>query len=260
MALFVTGCHSVPSVVNPSFDITVPQARAALEQLCTTAKPKLDRPLVICGGHWDFGFGPWLMRRTLSQYVDGPILCVSFATIDSLQEGRERLVKRIETDLGKGDANTTVEVDVIGQSLGGMIAVYSALDDASLGKRVRIRRLYTICSPLQGAKEATWLPFDLFGYQRDLRPGSALCERLRTTPIDYELISYARLRDRAVGEQYASLPGHPLWWVDTPADEDAHGGADFDARILLEIVRRLRRDAPLTREPATPLPASSADN
>ena len=53
------------------------------------------------------------------------------------------------------DDSTTYEVDVIGQSMGGLIAVYAALDDPTLGKRVKIRRLYTICSPLQGAKLAT---------------------------------------------------------------------------------------------------------
>ena len=253
------GCAAhQPAVARPATNapiaMSVPDARAALDATVHDRKP-LARPLVICGGFLDVGIGPWLMRRTLARSLDGPIVDVSFATCFSLESCRRRLVRHVDAELGKGDdAAQTVEVDVIGQSLGGLIAMHAALDDPKLGRRVRIRRLYTICSPLQGATLAEIVRFDVFDMQRDLRPGSAMGARLARTPLDYELTSYARTRDKTVGEHHTGLPGRPPIWVDTPPDEDAHDGADFDPRILLDVTRRLRGETSIAATRPAPLP------
>lgn len=240
-------------LINPSFAATRSEAKAQLARVAQMPVP-LDRPLVICGGFMDFGLGPWLMERKLRRYVSGRIILVSFATCGSLEDCRSRLVRRIDKALGDVDPQTTAEVDVIGQSMGGLIAVHAALDASALGKRVRLRTLYTICSPLQGAKLATATSFDVFRYQRDMRPHSALYERLSNQKRDYEIVSYSRLRDDKVGEEYSALPGTRSWWVDTPSNEDTHDRADFDPRIILDIVLRLRREKPMATEPPAELP------
>ena len=67
----------------------------------------------------------------------------------------------------------TVEVDVIGMSLGGVVAVWSSLEDAGLGKRLKIRNLYTISSPLSGSNFASVFgDISMVPIHRDLRPGT----------------------------------------------------------------------------------------
>jgi hypothetical protein len=91
-----------------------------------------------------------------------------------------------------------------------------------------------------------------------MRPGSELSKRLADAPRDYELVSYTRLGDQIVGEQFASLPGTALWWVPGVPGQSSHAGAFLDKRIFLDIVLRLREEMPVTRGPATTLPARTA--
>jgi pimeloyl-ACP methyl ester carboxylesterase len=274
-AIFVVGCGLTKPVspmhypqgslerdpsgllLNPSFPISIEEARTRLKAT-ESDKRQLDRPLVICGGFMDFGLGPWLMKRKLDRHVSGKIILVSFATCGSFQGCRERLVRRIDAELGVDGSQATKEVDVIGQSMGGLIALHAAVEDPALGKRVKINRLVTICSPLQGAKLAEATSFDVFRYQRDMRPGSSFYAWIAKASPDCEIISYARLRDDKVGEEYAAPVDRLAWWVDTPKSEDAHDRADFDPRIILDIVLRLRGETPITKSPPAPLPATRA--
>lgn len=255
VAALLSGCVTPAPKMNPSFNVSAEQADIALSILKENPKP-LDRPLVVLGGFLDVGFGPAYYSRALEKFVDGRIVRVTFATCTSFPQCRERLIAALDRELGKASGTETVEVDVIGQSLGGLIAVYASLDDPRFAKRLKIKRLFTISSPLAGAKMATWTPFNLFGFQADLRPGSDLYVKLAKAKFDFPIYSYTRLDDGTVGEQYAALPGHHAWWVDNPPFERAHVGVFADKRVLLDIVRRLRGETPIGTEPPAPLPSS----
>ena len=244
-------------IENPSFDISEPDAAVDLSQ-AAQHPVRLQRPLVILGGLFDVGVGPMAYEAKLRRCVRGKIIRIAFADCLSLAQCRKRVSDRLDAELGVANAKQTVEVDVIGQSLGGLIGAYSALDDPALGKRLNVNRLFTISSPLQGAKLATRVPWDVFSIQRDCRPGNAIAKRLATTPITYELYSYTRLRDPTVGALYAALPGHSLYWVDTPRFQSAHAGAFADPRLMLDIVRRLRGETPIAHDPPAPLPPGQA--
>jgi hypothetical protein len=256
-ALACLGCANAPEKVNPSFPITRDEA-ANLLQHEAKSPFKLERPLIVCGGIFDVGFGPALYANELDPYVSGgPIVRVAFADCISFAACRRRLVRAIDAAVGAGaNPNATVEVDVIGQSMGGLVAMYSAAADPTLGRRVKIRRLYTLSSPLSGASRAGKMPFDLMTLVRDMRPGSAFYADLAKHPIDYELISYTRLRDPIVGEQYTAAPGHASYWLDGPWWDPAHTGSFRDNRILLDIVRRLRGESPVTHGVPAPLPTT----
>jgi pimeloyl-ACP methyl ester carboxylesterase len=147
----------------------------------------------------------------------------------------------------------TVEVDVIGFSMGGLVARHAARPN-SLGKRLNIRRLFTISSPHRGARLASLPTVD----QRmiDMRPGSAFLADLNShlSEADYELLAYTRLGDMIVGPENAAPPGMSPWWVANASFSLAHISAGADPRILADIARRLRNEPPFTTTPASPLP------
>src|SRR5689334_8938465 len=112
-----------PPIVNPTFDLTERAAREALAREAQ-APARLDRPLVILGGFLDVGVGPAIYETRLKRYVRGRIICITFADCTSLAQCRQRVTETLDRELGKVDATRTAQVDVIGQSLGGLIAMY----------------------------------------------------------------------------------------------------------------------------------------
>jgi pimeloyl-ACP methyl ester carboxylesterase len=247
--------RKAPLDFNPSFPITAVEARERMRDLQAQPKP-LQRPLVILGGFLDPGFGPDRWKAVIDRSVDGTIITITFSDLYSFQSFRERVVKTLDEQVGDVDPDQTVEVDVIGQSMGGLTALYSSLDDPKLGKRLRIKRLFTISSPLTGSKLAMLTPFNVFAYQADMRPESLLLRRITAAKYDFPIYSYTRLDDTTVGEMFASLPGIGVWWLDNPPGERAHIGIFRDPRVLLDIILRLRGETPITRSPPAPLPTT----
>jgi pimeloyl-ACP methyl ester carboxylesterase len=251
------GCANAPERVNPSFPLTRNEAIDLLKREAKTTFA-LERPLIVCGGIFDIGFGPAFYANELRSYLSGgPIVRVAFGDCVSFEACRRRLLNTIDRTIGAGaDPDATIEVDVIGQSMGGLVAMYAAAADPTLGRRVKIRRLYTISSPLSGASRAGKMPLDLMTLIRDMRPGSAFYANLARQPVDFEVVSYTRLRDPIVGEKYTSLPGRGVYWLDGPWWDPPHNGAFRDDRILLDIVRRLRNETTVTRGQPAALPTT----
>ena len=77
---------------------------------------------------------------------------------------------------------------------------------------------------------------------------------LRSARREYELVCYTRLDDITVGEEFAVPEGADLWWLPTPSGEWAHMHAFEDERIMADLARRLRGEAPFSTLPAAPLP------
>lgn len=255
LASAATHAYAGPAT-NPSLPISQTDAERELLAVHELPPAKLDRPLVVLGGFLDVGVGPKLYADALSRVFKGTIVPIAFADCRTFEQCRQRVVETLDARLGRGADGTTVEVDVIGQSMGGLVAMYSAVADPQLGARLNVRRLFTIASPLSGALRASLMPpaLDALPLVRDMRPGSALYARLARAAIDYDLFSYVRLNDQTVGEQYAAAPGRGVWWVDNPPGDSAHLAVFSDARIALDIIRRLRGEPPIATEPPAPLP------
>ena len=243
--LLATGCAHQS---NPSFDVSTHQARVILDRLAEDPRP-LDRPLVVVGGFADPGIGAGLVHAALASRIrDERVLDVVTAFGCDFDDCRQQLIEQVQRRFGNQ------QVDVIGMSMGGLVARYAA---APLPGRpgLNVARLFTISAPHRGAILASLPTLDQ--KMIEMRPGSALldCIALYDAHADYELIPYARLGDFTVGAKYSAPPGITPWWISTPFFQDPHDGANFDPRILADIVLRLRNEPPLTHDPRAPLPS-----
>ncbi len=253
--LLCGGC-SADEPLNPSFALVYNDAKAVLRQMQLAPKP-LQRPLIVAAGIHDPGFvAPSLVRKLRAVTSDPDrIISVSFfaLSLGTFDACREHLVDAVEQAFPSNDPEMTVEVDVIGYSMGGLVARHAAGPNAS-GKRLRIKRLFTISTPHRGAKLAGLPTFD----ERtiDMRAGSAFLAGLDSQLQDaqYELLSYTRLGDMIVGAENASVPGTSPWWVTNAPFSPAHLAAPTDPRILADIARRLRNEEPFATNPPAPLP------
>ena len=264
--LSMPGCGGVEPV-NPSFPITTKTARKLL--IIDEDHPViLRRPLLIIGGFMDPGVAPYLLHRQFLAWTgDSRIVTVELGWVSSFDRAREKIIAEVDRAFPSADPSVTSEVDVIGVSMGGLAARYAAAEEIRPGqhaaRRLRIRRLFTISSPLRGALLADDIPLDLHPLQQDMRQESAFIHWLSSRPIHdvdelFPIYSYTRLNDIYVGTHNAAVPGQTPWWVAPPPFATPHGSAFRDIRILADIACRLRGDAPLTHEPPAPIPTAES--
>src|SRR5687768_4138365 len=146
--LFFAACATHPE--NPSFAVTVEAADAAIKEM-RAAPRQLERPLLIIGGFWDPNFSPPLFRNHFKKLAgdDHMMVTVSIGFCGSFAECRRRVIEAVEGKFPSADPEWTSEVDVIGASLGGLTARYAAApsDDPKAGKRLKVKRLFSISSP-----------------------------------------------------------------------------------------------------------------
>jgi hypothetical protein len=258
-ALLFAAC-SADRPLNPSFPLTVDAAELALGAMNAHPKPP-ERPIVVLSGLFDPGFGCKRLAERLTTVTtdDAPIISVCFTRALTFDLCAQRVIAAVEQAYPSHDPVETVEVDVVACSMGGLVARYAALDrrdelaeTQGRNKRLNVRRLFTISTPHRGAKLAKGPALD----QRIawMRSGSSFLAALEAKPPRYELYPYVRLGDKVIGEENAAPPNRAAWWVKSVPFSEPHTDADRDPRILADIGRRLRGEAPFTLNPAQDLP------
>lgn len=248
-AATLAGCIVPRRPDNPSFAVTRSEAQSDLRRMQEAPLP-LPRPVVFIAGISDPRISSGAMRSGIAPTLDAPSMEVDFFTEFTFDGARALLLREVAAALGT-DIDHLPEVDVVAFSMGGLVARYAAIPDEA-GRRLPVRRMFTVCVPHEGARLAG-VPFGV-PQGMDMQHGSPFLQRLAAAPRDYELVCYARLDDVTVGEEFAAPEGEPLWWVPTPSGEYAHMQAFNDPRILADIARRLRGEEPFSRPPAAPLP------
>ena len=256
-AAFLPGC-SVGKQANPSFPLTVKQAKADL--LWMRDHPiELRRPVVVMGGWGDvMGLPPAYLAEQLRQAIgDDRVISIGFGMCTTFDACRRRAIKRIDEAYPLEDSGWTREVDVIGFSMGGIVARYcaSSISDGA-ERRLSIANLYTISTPHRGSLMSTVVaPGSL---ARDMRPGSEFLEVLdREQALSaYPILPYVRLADTIVGADNAAPAGQTPWWLPARAWSRSHTDAYRDPRLIAELARRLRGEEAYATEPATALPGA----
>jgi hypothetical protein len=258
--LSIAGCVA-DEPLNPSFPLRLEEAKVALEEMAA-APVELKRPVIVVGGYLDPGFATPRVRETVRRIGGGDrVISVHFLFQGDFDGCRDHLLSSIEEAFPSGDPNWTMEVDIIGGSMGGIVSRYAAMplteEEAAarpVRKRLRIARLFTTSTPHLGAKMADIPTLDPLAI--NMRCGSAFLARLdaELPHAAYQLIPYVRLGDMVVGPENAAPAGRTAWWVANQPLQFAHLACMRDQRFLADISRRLRGETPYTSEPPAALP------
>ena len=157
LMLSLVGC-AADEPLNPSFPLTVDDACNAIDEM-EAAPVRLQRPVVIIGGYLDPGVVPANLTSSITGATgDERIIRVSTLFDGNFDAARDHVIRSLEEVFPSDDPEWTIEVDVIGHSMGGLVARYAALPiaprDEGPAKRLRIARLFTISTPPRGARMA----------------------------------------------------------------------------------------------------------
>ncbi|MGI9015036.1 MAG: esterase/lipase family protein [Phycisphaerales bacterium] len=261
----LSGC--AVGVLNPAFPLGIRGAGDALESM-REQPVSLKRPVVVLAGYQDPGFASMAMAARVRRMFanGGQVISIAFFNQSTFDECRDKVITMVDAAFPSNDPIMTTPVDVIGISMGGLVARHAARlgggDDVehTNRRRLQVHRLFTIATPHQGARMAGLPSFDK--RQHDMRAGSAFLEELNADPTtqDFPIIPYARLGDWIVGVENAAMPEEHPYWVSARVLHPSHLTVASDPRVLADIVRRLRDDAPFTKGQPLPPPSSSHDD
>lgn len=234
---------------NPDFDVSRQRLRAAWRDMRANPKP-LERPVIIISG-WR-SMTPAGMARNLCQVTSqrpADFMTVSYPLAGDFDRAIATCMKAIHARFPGPDASTTAEVDVVGISMGGLVARAAAVE--GVRPRLAIRRLFTLATPHRGAKLARKLGVD--GSARSMRAGSEYLTKLdqRLRAADYDLVCYTRLGDAMVGARNTAPHGREPIWIPA-AMVLSHLTIAGDRAIAADVARRLRGEEPLGREGGAP--------
>ncbi len=243
----------MPRMTNPDF-LPPPEGLHARWQRMAQQPVGLSRPLVVVAG-WR---APAWPSKSLARHLAGlagerqaRFTAIAFTTCFSFDAAVSRVAAAVDRLWPSNSSTETTAVDMVGISMGGLIARACAIAPAR-GKRVQIARLFTLGTPHRGARAAPFIPLEPL--VRAMRPGSAFLGRLdeHLPSSTYQMRCYARLRDSWVGASNTAPHGsHPFW---TPGPFLlSHQTISADRLIRTDIALHLRNEPGLATA-ATPPP------
>ena len=243
LGLLLVGCRST-TPPNPPLPETRAEAKAALREMAQHPA-EARRPLVVLGGWGDFVWGMGATAETLLATLDGPhaeaAVVQNHAFFGSFDANREKLIAAVDAAYPTDDPAKTVPVDVVGFSMGGLVARYAAMPEDRRGepaRRLNVVRLFTVSHAAPRGADGV-----------DVAAGGARARhaaRQRLPRPARHRPARARLRAGRLRPQ----PGHDrrlaaggaegteLNWVPSPWWQRGHADAKKDPRILGDIARR----------------------
>ena len=249
---------------DASYPLTREQIAAEHARLRRTPAG-LSRPVVILNGYHTPPQVAWWARLQLSRLTShraGDFLTVSYPTETRIERAAEKAITAVErrwpkgggSDAGAGDG--TIEVDVVGISMGGLVARFAAMEaerrthplrhHAPGPSRLRIANLYTFATPHQGSMRAALIAPD--DAARDMQPMSRFLEALNRAERPYPLVAYTQTRDNLIAPGAAAPPGESAL-VGTGSRMMSHFTVTHNPWFLADLARRLRREPPLLTPP-----------
>lgn len=243
---------------NPAFPLTIHDAERECARMKAAPCAGLARPVVVLAGYRAWAMMPRGIVRDLRRLTGAPedrFLPIAFPWSSDIPRIAAGVCQSVDRRWPSADERWTIEVDVVGVSMGGLVARAAAGESTRQGpsKRLRIARLFTIGTPHRGARLAARLPVAVDAGSRQMRPGSEFMKRLdeERRSADYELVCYARLRDTWVGASRTAPEGRAPHWVSGQLIL-SHNLITQDRRIIADIARQLRGEGSLAREDGEP--------
>lgn len=224
-----TGCGSYVF-----YRADIPQSPAmageALEVLAQNPAP-LQRPLLLIHGWRDSArrwekMLHWLRRCTTN--AEEMVVVFDYSGDQPISVLTEELFRKYKV-LG--------EVDVVGHSMGGLIA-----REAHRRGFITIKTLFSMASPHRGSYLARYGP--LFRQLRDMTPGSEFLRRLNSDPRtrDFNIITYWMRGDFLLTQGSSESLGGTNVILSTgnkPLFRYTHNQLVMDERTIYDVIRRL---------------------
>lgn len=248
----LAGCFTL-DVPNANFAVSTQEIWGEWHRL--RGEPReLERPVVVLNGYRGtflrgLNLGSDLAKLTSRSRDD--FLVISYPLASDIPSVSRRIVAAVNARWPSEDPEHTIEVDVVGFSMGGLVARHAAMPPELSGNDccLKIRTLFTLATPHRGAR-AAWVAVDRAVAQ--MRPGAPFLASLdeRLEHCGYEIVPYAHTNDQIVGALNAAPIGQePIWTAGTAAF--SHFTITTNRRVLVDIARRLRGEPPLAL-PSTP--------
>lgn len=235
-----------------------PSRISQIQEQLRASRVGLARPLAVIGGWRSPPIMSNALARRLSELTTGnrdDIFAMSYALSGSIQGAASKLRARLIPWL---EVRGTRELDIVAISMGGLVARHLAMSGAwgARSDRFRIRRLFTIATPHQGASLTRWFKLDLAAIA--MTPGSSMLRAMDACLANAgdhadELTCYVQRKDWYIGTWNAAPQGRELRWVHPPNFVGAcmsHFTAHQHKSIITDIALRLRGEAPLAATPA----------
>ncbi len=255
LAWFAAGCAAPPC--GTAAQINERAARDAIRQMRSSPRQP-SRPIVILNGFHAPAVAARALEREIIDATSGSateVALVAYPLLGDIDRCARATVEAVRARWPGDDQDQTVPVDVVGLSMGGLVARWAALAPAQrrelLAKRgepagedfprLRIARLFTFATPHRGSALAR-LGFSRAA--RDMRPGSEFLADLDADPRPYPTVPYAHLCDHVVEVSRAAPTGQgPIWHRGTLLL--SHISTHYDPVFIADLLRRLRSETPL---------------
>ncbi|MFI8301306.1 esterase/lipase family protein [Streptomyces nigra] len=175
LILYPVGFTQERGKQTDSLDLLAGSASAPGPRLLSRAAAQAERtrlPVVLLHGFIDNRSGFVLLRRNLTRHGRRQIQSLNYSPLTcDVRIAAEDLARRIEEVC---EQTRSEQVDVVGHSLGGLIARYYV---QRLGGDTRVRTLVTLGTPHAGTKVAPLA--NVHPIVRQMRPGSPVLEELQ---------------------------------------------------------------------------------
>lgn len=246
------GCFTI-DLPNPNFAQSSDEIWDEWRRMRADPRP-LERPVVVLNGYRGtvlrgLNLGADLAKLTSHDRDD--FLVISYPLASDIPRVAERVIEAVNARWPSEHPGHTVEVDVVGFSMGGLVARYAAAPASVTGfpRHLHVSQLYTLATPHRGARGAFW--------NIDRAVEQMTARSLFLADLDecrhecsYEIVPYAQTNDWIVGARNAAPPGQdPIWTAGTWTF--SHFTITTNRRVLVDIARRMRGEGGLA-EPSPP--------